>query len=42
MKIGYVRVSSISQNKERQQEGIVLTKLNGKYKGRKTIPFPEN
>lgn len=27
---------------ERQQEGIALAKLNGKYKGRKPIPFPEN
>lgn len=27
---------------ERQQEGITLAKLNGKYKGRKPIPFPNN
>lgn len=27
---------------ERQQEGIALAKLNGKYKGRKPIPFPAN
>ena len=27
---------------ERQQEGITLAKLNGKYKGRKPIPFPDS
>lgn len=27
---------------ERQKEGILLAKLENKYKGRKPIPFPEN
>ena len=41
-KIGDINEFERENILERQQEGIALAKLNGKYKGRKPIPFPEN
>jgi len=32
--IGYIRVSSVDQNTERQREGIAVAKRKGIYKGK--------
>jgi DNA invertase Pin-like site-specific DNA recombinase len=34
-RIGYIRVSTIEQNTERQREGIAMAKQRGAYKGQK-------